>query len=126
MIGTVLLTGTVALVAAGQMSSTAPSRVGPVLPMDGHIDVHKPGDIDPLAPELLERQERSRNFDRQKRLVADTDRLLELATDLKSQVTKTDTRTDIKTDKGAPSVDAVRKAEEIEKLAKSVRDRMKG
>ena len=71
-----------------------------------------------MAPEIMEKQERSRNSDRQRRLVADTDKLLGLATDLKSQVNKAD--------KSAPPVDAAKKAEEIEKLAKSVRDRMKG
>ena len=120
MVGMVLATGVAGMAGAGQMSnssasqSSAPARGGPVLSIDGH----KGGDIDPLAPEIMEKQERSRNSDRQRRLVADTDKLLGLATDLKSQVNKAD--------KSAPPVDAAKKAEEIEKLAKSVRDRMKG
>jgi hypothetical protein len=74
--------------------------------------------MDTLGPRLEEQQAKSRNNDRQKRLVADTNKLLALAADLKQQVDKTD--------KDAPSVDVVKKAEEIEKLAKSVKDKMKG
>ncbi len=67
---------------------------------------------------LAEQAARSRNSDRQKRLVADADKLLSLATDLKVQVDKTD--------KNMLSVDVVKRAEEIEKLAHSVKERMKG
>ena len=58
------------------------------------------------------------NTERQRRLVADTDKLLALATELKLDVEKTD--------KNILSVDVVKKADEIERLAKSVKDRMKG
>ena len=67
---------------------------------------------------MEEQQARSRNSERQKKLMADTDKLLLLATDLKQQVDKTN--------KDVLSVDVVKKAEEIEKLAKSVKERMKG
>lgn len=67
---------------------------------------------------MQEQQERSRNSDRQKRLVADTDKLLALATQLKQDVDKTN--------KDVLSVDVVKKADEIEKLAHSVKERMKG
>ena len=63
-------------------------------------------------------QDKSRNVDRQKQLVADTDKLLSLATELKEQVDKTD--------KNILSVDVIKKADEIEKLAQSVKERMKG
>ena len=65
-----------------------------------------------------EQQARSRNNDRQKRLVADTDKLLALATELKQDVDKTN--------KDVMSVDVIKKADEIEKLAHSVKERMKG
>jgi hypothetical protein len=52
--------------------------------------------------------------DRQKKLAADTDKLLALATDLKKQVDKTN--------KDILSVDVVKKAEEIEKLARSMKN----
>jgi hypothetical protein len=51
--------------------------------------------------------------ERQKKLQADTDKLLALATDLKKQVDKTN--------KDILSVDVVKKAEEIEKLAHSMK-----
>ena len=76
-----------------------------------------PGE-DGVSPELAQRQELARNTDRQKRLVADTDKLLALATELKQDVDKTN--------KDVLSVDVIKKAEEIEKLAHSVKERMKG
>jgi nitric oxide reductase activation protein len=83
----------------------------------------KPGMDEPDAPNPLdtnrkEQQEKLRNNDRQKRLVADTDKLLSLATDLKAQVDKST--------KDTLSVDVIKKADEIEKLAHSVKERMKG
>ena len=80
---------------------------------------HAPIDPDsPLDPHRAEMQEKARSTDRQKRLVADTDKLLALATDLKQQVDKTN--------KNILSVDVIKKADEIEKLAHSVKERMKG
>lgn len=76
------------------------------------------GPVDPLSPQMEAQQARSRNNDRQKRLVADTDKLLALATQLKQEVDKTN--------KDIMSVDVIKKADEIEKLAHSVKERMKG
>jgi len=56
--------------------------------------------------------------ERHKRLVADSDRLLQLATELKAEVDKST--------KNEMSVTAIKKAAEIEKLAHDVKDRMKG
>jgi hypothetical protein len=75
-------------------------------------------DADPMAPRREEQQARLRNTDRQKRLVADTDKLLSLVTDLKAQVDKST--------KDTLSLDVIKKADEIEKLAHSVKERMKG
>jgi hypothetical protein len=77
-----------------------------------------PAEPDSADPHRAEQQEKLRNNDRQKRLVADTDKLLALATDLKAQVDKST--------KDTLSVDVIKKAEEIEKLAHSVKERMKG
>jgi hypothetical protein len=79
---------------------------------------HPMGENDSLPPRVEEMQAQARNNERQKRLVADTDKLLALATDLKAQVDKTNQNT--------LSVDVIKKAEEIEKLAHSVKERMKG
>ena len=59
-----------------------------------------------------------RNEERQKRLVTDTDKLLAVATDLKTQMDQSTSET--------LSADTMKKIDEIEKLAHSVKDRMKG
>ena len=58
------------------------------------------------------------NQARQAELKRDTEKLLKLATELKEYVDKTSENT--------LSVEVVKKAEEIEKLAHSVKDKMKG
>lgn len=58
------------------------------------------------------------NVERQADLKRDTEKLLKLATELKDSVDKTNENT--------LSVDVMKKAEEIEKLAHSVKDKMKG
>lgn len=73
---------------------------------------------DPFAGKMAEQQARSRNIDRQKKLVSDTDKLLSLATELKQEVDKSNRDT--------LSIDVVKKADEIEKLAHSVKEKMKG
>jgi hypothetical protein len=78
---------------------------------------HPGSDNEPM-PRVEEQQAVARNNERQKRLVADTEKLLALATDLKAQVDKTN--------KDTLSVDVIKKADEIEKLAHSVKERMKG
>jgi TolA-binding protein len=60
---------------------------------------------------------RQRNKDRQKAIKKDTDQLLKLATELKEYVDKTN--------ENIMSMDVLKKSEEIEKLAKSVHDKMK-
>ncbi len=72
---------------------------------------------DSVHREMMEKLEKRRNDVRQEQLVKDTNKLLALATELKSQVDKTS--------KNVLSVDVVKKAEEIEKLAKNVKDRMR-
>jgi hypothetical protein len=73
---------------------------------------------DPMLRQQQQRMEKARNVDRQKQLEQDTDKLLALAKALKEEVSKSN--------KDTLSVDVVKKAAEIEKLAKSVKDRMKG
>ena len=73
---------------------------------------------DPMERQREEKLQKARNADRQKQLVQDTDKLLALAKELKEEVGKSNADT--------LSVDVVKKAGEIEKLAKSVKDRMRG
>ena len=58
------------------------------------------------------------NAQRQQDIKKDTDQLLDLATELKQYVDKTN--------ENIISLDVIKKAEQIEKLAKSVKDKMKG
>jgi hypothetical protein len=76
-----------------------------------------PEPSDPMQRQRLEKMEKARNADRQKHLVQDTDKLLALAKELKEEVAKSNEDT--------LSVNVVKKAGEIEKLAKSVKDRMR-
>ena len=117
----VLMTSGAIGVSGGQVFPTpGQGRQTPGFPQKQPGINNNPADPNPYPtdPHRAEQQEKLRNNDRQKRLVADTDKLLELATDLKQQVDKTD--------KGILSVDVIKKAEEIEKLAHSVKERMKG
>jgi hypothetical protein len=63
-------------------------------------------------------QQRMRITERQKRLEADTEKLVALTTALKAQVDESN--------KDILSLDMIKKAEEIEKLAHSVKERIKG
>ena len=78
--------------------------------------------VPPTEDENRERIERDMakkaNLERQAALKADTDKLLKLATELKASVDKSNENT--------LSIDVLKKAEEIEKLAHSVKDKMKG
>lgn len=66
---------------------------------------------------MLRKMAQERNVDRQKQIIADTDKLLALAKKLKEEVDKSD--------KDQLSLDVVDTASQIEKLAKSVKERMR-
>jgi hypothetical protein len=70
-----------------------------------------------LTPDMEANQVKMRNIDRQKQLVEDTQKLLALANELKADVDKST--------KDTLSLDVVKKADEIEKLAHSVKEKMK-
>lgn len=73
---------------------------------------------DPTVEKMERDREKALNKQRQTSLQKDTDRLLELATELKQNVDKSNEHT--------LSLDVIKKAEQIEKLAKEVKDKMKG
>ncbi|NYF89565.1 hypothetical protein RBB79_08415 [Tunturiibacter empetritectus] len=113
MMGVVLMMGV-----SGRVSGGEPKQFTPP-PQRFPGQGHQPDDMSPnIDSRRAEQQEEVRSTERQKRLVADTDKLLALATDLKQQVDKTN--------KNILSVDVIKKADEIEKLAHSVKERMKG
>jgi hypothetical protein len=72
----------------------------------------------PQSPGMEQDQTKLRNMDRQKQLVSDTEKLLALATELKADMDKST--------KDTMSLDVIKKADEIEKLAHSVKEKMKG
>ena len=71
----------------------------------------------PLAGINARKIEHMREDERHKRLVADTTKLLELTNELKTEIDKAS--------KDELSLDVVRKAAEIERLARDVKERMK-
>jgi hypothetical protein len=71
-----------------------------------------------IPPEMQREMNKRLNKERQEALKKDTDKLFQLATELKQSVDKSN--------ENVMSVDVIRKAEEIEKLAKQVKDKMKG
>jgi hypothetical protein len=91
-----------------QVQSTLPP-IAPPIEKDGGIMDHG---------KMEAEQAKSRNIERQKKIVEDTAKLLSLATELKGDVDKSD--------KNTLSLDVIKKADEIEKLAHSVKEKMKG
>jgi hypothetical protein len=70
-----------------------------------------------LEKEMQDKQLKEANKKRQQDIRNDTDRLFELATELKAAVDKSNEH--------LLSLDVVRKADEVEKLAKRVKEKMK-
>jgi hypothetical protein len=108
---------------AGVSGTYSPAQLAQPFPPQQQPAPARPGEgLSPMgpsiSPEIQAQQARTRNSDRQKQLVKDTDKLLVLATQLKQDVDKTN--------KDVLSVDVIKKADEIEKLAHSVKERMKG
>jgi|SRR5580704_2399125 hypothetical protein len=73
---------------------------------------------DPWTAQQKRDMLKKQNSQRQQDIKKDTDQLLDLATELKQYVDKTN--------ENIISLDVIKKAEQIEKLAKSVKDKMKG
>ncbi len=66
---------------------------------------------------IMEKMQKMANKKREADLKRDTDRLLQLATELKASVDKSD--------ENILSLDVIKKADQIEKLAHSVKEKMK-
>jgi hypothetical protein len=92
----------------GPLSGPAGTTI-PTMPTEPDLSTSLPTTAD---------QEKARAIDRQKQLVLDTQRLLALANELKADVDKSS--------KDTLSLDVIRKADEIEKLAHTVKEKMKG
>ncbi|MGA8437813.1 MAG: hypothetical protein WB762_31190 [Candidatus Sulfotelmatobacter sp.] len=97
-----------AIPGAAQTHQGQPPRIdGPVASEDDEIRDH-------IARDMAKKA----NLERQAALKADTEKLVKLAEELKEYVDKSN--------ENVLSVDVLKKAEEIEKLAHSVKDKMKG
>jgi 5'-deoxynucleotidase YfbR-like HD superfamily hydrolase len=82
-------------------------------------DINSPApDADEARARMAHEMEKKAAKERVAALKNDTDKLLKLSTELKSYVDKSD--------ENVLSIDVIKKAEQIEKLAKSVKDKMKG
>jgi hypothetical protein len=105
-------------ISAAQLQQQLQQQQIPTMPAGPPAFGEPPNPADPIQRQQQQRMEKARNVDRQKQLERDTDKLFELAKQLKEEVNKSN--------KDTLSVDVVKKAAEIEKLAKSVKDRMRG
>ena len=81
-------------------------------------DVNHPFDDDEARARIARDMEKKASKQRVAALKTDTDRLLKLSLELKEYVDKSN--------ENVLSLEVIKKADEIEKLAKSVRDKMKG
>jgi len=113
--GLAVLTTLIAVAQPPQQSSTNPDRPY-LLPEANRL----PDKNDQM--QLRDDQGKKQNFEaanaeRKKQIADDTSKLLELATQLKAEVDKTS--------KDTLSINVIRKAESIEKLARGVKEKMK-
>ena len=90
-------------------------RPSPSQRIDGTV---APADDDETRQRIARDMAKKANQDRQALLKADTDKLVKLAGELKDYVDKSN--------ENVLSLEVLKKAEEIEKLARSVKDKMKG
>jgi hypothetical protein len=98
----------------------ASSRQQPPLPRPPMTQPGVPNDESGpnIPPQVQKDMEKRANEQRQAELKRDTDRLFKLSTELKDYVDKTNSN--------VLSLEVIKKAEEIEKLAHSVRTKMRG
>ncbi len=98
------------------VAQSRPSLPAPPQPDAQQPTVGSPSDV--WQEQQRKEMVKKANLQRQADIKKDTAKLLELATELKQYVDKSNENT--------LSLDVVKKAEQIEKLAKQVREKMKG
>lgn len=109
-----------ALAASAQQTTTVPSRRQPGTAADAAVfadDTGGPGSRDLSQSHMLHEMSRDRNALRQKEIVDDTNHLMDLVKQLKDAVDKSS--------KDQLSLSVVNTATEIERLAKSVKEKMR-
>ena len=103
---------------AAQVAPASQAPASPVTPGYNRPQLGAdPNESNPLGPANAARLDKLRQDERRKRLIADTEKLVSLTGELKEEVAKAS--------KDELSLDVVRKAAEIEKLAHDVKERMK-
>lgn len=95
-----------------------PQRAEAQLPVDQEHGVNPPTDTDDARSRIIHDMEKRAAKERVAALRNDTDKLLKLSEELKAYVDKSN--------ENILSLNVIKKADEIEKLAKSVKDKMKG
>jgi hypothetical protein len=100
-------------IAAAQFNTSNPTTNGQLQQMDRSHGTDEPPFV---AREMQERQLKRLREEHQKEVFSDTDRLVKLATDLKTEVEKRDK---------AAAPDVLKDVDEIGKLAKRVSERIK-
>jgi hypothetical protein len=100
---------------SGNGTGAGHGGIGPVSPSTlGDLGT---SDVPLNQQQLEEQQAKARNTERQRELIAETQKLVALANELQTDVTKST--------KDTLSLDVIRKADEIDKLARNVREKMK-
>lgn len=118
LLSTILVLASVPLALRAQQQTTVPTMRQP----SGNTDASGfgnpgPNPHDPEQLRMMKEMSRDRNALRQKEIVADTDQLMDLVKQLKDAVDKSS--------KDQLSLSVVNTATEIEKLAKSVKEKMR-
>ncbi|HLK08621.1 MAG TPA: hypothetical protein VKV30_11780 [Candidatus Angelobacter sp.] len=108
MFGKIITAGSFALVMCGSLLAATPAPAA-----SAQVETRQ----DPAQKEMQDRMAREANKKRQQDIREQTDKLFQLATELKAAVDKSN--------ENLLSLDVVRKAEEVEKLAKKVKEKMK-
>lgn len=121
--GTMRVAVPLAFVLAGGLLCLSPEAAGQAAGVNqgGPEAIHAPAGMNPLpdhgVPEEEAQVEKMRQAERQKRLAADTAKLLQLSAELKAEVDQSS--------KNQLSLDALHKAAAIEKLARDIESWLK-
>ena len=103
----------ITIAAAGVVTCGAAFMAAPAPAVMPQVETRQ----DPAQKEMQDRMTREANKKRQQDIRDDTDKLFQLATELKAAVDKSN--------ENLLSLEVVRKADEVEKLAKKVKEKMK-
>jgi len=114
--GTAVLTALIAVAQPPQQSSNSNPDKPYLVPEVNRLP-DKNDQMQMNSEQVKKQKFEAANAERQRQIADDTARLLELATQLKAEVDKTS--------KDTLSINVIRKADTIEKLAKGVKDKMK-